>query len=520
MPKPARSPRKKSAQQLAPAQVFAAQTSLRPRAAVIGAGIGGLALAIRLQAGGYDTTLIEARDQVGGIAAGWSDQGFSFDTGPSALADPAALNELWALSGHVLADDLELLPIVPWCRFNWPDGAHFDYSGDAAQMVQEMARIAPGDAPGFADFAAWCAAAHDDIWLKLGRSAMADLATLATSTPALVRQQAWRSPYATAARFVKSDKLREVLTAHLLAMGGNPFTASAVHLLHHQRLARQGLCYPKGGFAALPRAMARQFERIGGTLRLGDPVVRLHPLGNRIDAVECHSGWRDRFEVVASDADLVHTYRSLLAEVPGTAKTARKMAGLRWTPGAFVLHFGLEGSWPGIPHHSVLFGPRFRGLFDDIHQHGVLPRDQLITLHHPSLTDPAMAPPGKSAFTAVVPVANRGKLPIDWEQLGPLMEQRVLAEIGRRLIPDLADRIVCKAHVTPRDMALELGNHLGSGYGPEPIFTQSGWLRPHNRDGKLANFYLVGAGTHPGATVPGVLAGARSSAQLMLENAK
>jgi phytoene desaturase len=510
MPKPVRSASHRPAPNL----------PVRPRAAVVGAGIGGLALAIRLQAGGFDTTLIEARDRVGGLAAGWNDQGFSFDSGPSALADPAALADLWALSGHALTDDLDLLPIAPWCRFNWPDGAHFDYSGDAAAMAREIARIAPGDAEGFSRFAEWCAAAHDDIWLKLGRSAMGDLAALAAATPALVRQQAWRSPYATAARFVKSDKLREVLTAHLLEMGGNPYTASAVHLLHHQRLARQGLSYPKGGFAALSQALAKQFERIGGTLRLGDPVVRLHTLGNRIDEVECHSGWRERFAVVASDADLVHTYRRLLGEFPSGPATARKLAARRWSPGAFVLHFGLEGSWPGIPHQSVLFGPRFKGLFDDIHAHGVLPRDLLITLHHPSVTDPAMAPPGKSSFTAVVPVANRGKLPIDWEQLGPLLEERVLDEVGRRLIPDISDRIVCKAHVTPRDFALDLGSHLGSGYGPEPVFAQSGWLRPHNRDPKLANFYLVGAGTHPGATVPGVLAGARSSAMLMLENTK
>jgi phytoene desaturase len=184
----------------------------------------------------------------------------------------------------------------------------------------------------------------------------------------------------------------------------------------------------------------------------------------------------------------------------------------------FVVHFGLEGSWPGIPHHTVLFGPRYEGLLKDVFDHGVLPRDALIRLHHPTVTDPSLAPEGKSTFCASVPVAHMGKLAVDWRQLGPVLEQRVLAEVARRLIPDLHDRLVTRFHYTPRDLANDLGAHLGSAFSLEPIPSQSAFFRPHNRDDVIGNLYLVGAGTHPGAGIPGAIAGGKVTAGLMLED--
>ena len=264
--------------------------------------------------------------------------------------------------------------------------------------------------------------------------------------------------------------------------------------------------------------MARQFERLGGTLRLGDPVVQVHTLGTRATEVETQSGWRERFNSVASNADAVHTYRDLLGTNPRGQRMARKLARKRFSPSVFAVHFGIEGSWPGIPHRTVLFGPRYEGLLRDIYEHGVLPRDLLIYLHHPSVTDPSMAPAGKSAFSAMVPVAHLGKLAIDWRQVGPLLEKRVLDEVARRLIPDLDDRMITKFHYAPRDFALDLNAHLGSAFSLEPIPSQSAWFRTHNRDAVIGNFYLVGAGTHPGAGIPGVVASAKATAGLMLED--
>jgi len=492
-----------------------------PRSAcVIGAGLGGLALAIRLQAGGVATTLVEARPEPGGCARTIEREGFRFDTGPALVSDPRALIERWSLAGGNIVNDLELLRVEPCCRYHWPDGTSFDHGSDEAAMQREVARIAPGDLAGFQEFRAWCSEAHDEAWIKIARGPMDRLGDLARAAPGLAQLRAWRSVHSMVARFVKSEHLREALSLPVLLAGGNPLTASAVHVLNHRRLDKDGLWRVKGGTGELAAALARHFEAIGGALRLHDPVVRIHTLGNRIDSVETASGWTARFDAVASNADLIHTYRELLGETPRGIERARSLARKDHSPGMFSVHFGLEGTWPGVPHAMALFPQRFEGLFADIFEHGVLPRDQLIFLYHPTVTDPSAAPPGKSAFPAPCPVPNMGQPPLDREALGVLMEQRVLAEIGRRLIPDLGDRIVTRFHRTPRDHMLDYSAHLGSAWGLEAKFSQSGWLRPHNRDGKLGNFYLVGANTHPGAGIPGVIASARVTAKLMLENMK
>jgi phytoene desaturase len=253
-------------------------------------------------------------------------------------------------------------------------------------------------------------------------------------------------------------------------------------------------------------------------VRLNDPVIQIHTIGTRASEVEAGSGWRERFDVVASNADPVHTYRDLLSSNHRGRQMSRRLAKQRYGPGVFVVHFGIEGSWPGIPHHTVLFGPRYHGLLEDIFERGVLPADSLIYLHHPTVTDPSLAPEGMSTFHALVPVANMGKLTIDWQQIAPVLEKRILDEVARRLIPDVHDRIVTKFSRSPRDHALDQNAHLGSAHGPEPLLTQSGFFRAHNRDDVIGNLYLVGAGTHPGAGVPGVVAGARVTAGLMLEN--
>jgi phytoene desaturase len=246
--------------------------------------------------------------------------------------------------------------------------------------------------------------------------------------------------------------------------------------------------------------------------------VRVHTLGNRASEVECASGWRERFDAVASNGDLMHSYRDLLSGSARGPAMAKRLAKLRWSPGLFVVHFTLDGAWPGIPHQTVMFGPRYGGWLEDVFEHGVLPRDGIIMLYHPTVTDPSLAPPGKSLFQAVLPVAHLGKLAIDWDEVGALLEQRVLDEVGLRFIPDIHDRILTRSRSTPRDHATRLNAWQGSAFSLEPLLSQSGWFRGHHRDAVIHNFYLVGAGVHPGAGIPGVVAGAQAAARLMLED--
>jgi phytoene desaturase len=488
------------------------------RACVIGAGFGGLALAIRLQAAGVATTLIEARDKPGGCAYFWQEGGFTFDAGPSAIVDPACLRELWELTGHDMAADVELMPVEASCRLSWPDGTSFDASNDPAAMRRAIARFDPADIAGYDAFLAHSEGAWRDGYVRLASEPFLDAASMAHAAPALVRHQAWKSAHDVVSEFVRHEKLRQALSFHTMLIGGNPKTTSAIYALIHKLGQAGGVWWARGGTNRLVAGLARQFERLGGEMRLHDPVVHVATTGSRATGLETRSGWRGRFDAVASNADLVHTYRDLLRGSRRGEAMARRLRRKRFSPSLFVVHFGVEGHWPGIPHHTVLFGPRYEGALDDIYERGVLPADFPIYLHHPTVTDPSMAPEGMSAFQAVVPVAHMGKLAVDWEQVGQMLEQRVLDEVGRRLIPDIHDRIVTKFHYAPRDFALDLSAHLGSAFSLEPILRQTAWLRPHNRDDVISNLYLVGAGTHPGAGIPGVVAGAKATAGLMIKD--
>jgi phytoene desaturase len=488
------------------------------RACIIGAGFGGLALAIRLQTAGVQTVVVEARDKPGGRAYWWERDGFTFDAGPTVITDPNSLRELWLLSGHDMADDVELMEVKPFYRLNWQDGTTFDYTNDETALRMEIARVAPGDVAGYEDFLRYSAGVWHEGYVRYGQVPFLDLASMVKAAPGLARYQAWRSVYSIVSSYVKSPKLREALSFHTLLVGGNPMTTSAIYALIHKLEKDGGVWWAKGGTNRLVDGMVKHFQRLGGTLRLHDPVVQVHTLGDRAAEVETASGWRERFDAVASNADLMHSYRDLLSNSLRGPQMARKLAKKSFSPSLFIVHFGLEGTWPGIPHHTILFGPRYKELLADIYQYGVLPQDFSIYLHHPSVTDPSVAPPGKSNFYALIPVAHQGKLPIDWDVIGPMLEKRVLDEVGRRLIPDIHDRIITKFHYAPRDFAVDLHAYMGSAFSLEPTLLQSAWFRAHNRDDRLKNFYLVGAGTHPGAGIPGVVGSAKATAKLMLED--
>lgn len=488
------------------------------KACVIGAGFGGLALAVRLQSAGIETTLIEARDKVGGRAYVWEREGFTFDAGPTVITDPDSLRELWTLSGHEMADDVELVPVSPFYRLYWTDGTVFDYSNDEVALRREIARLSQHDLAGYEEFLRYAAGVYQEGYVKLGTEAFLDFSSMLKVAPALARYQAWRSVYSIVSTYVKDEHLRQALSFHTLLVGGNPMTTSAIYALIHKLEKDGGVWWTKGGTNKLAQAMAALFKRLGGKLRLSDKVAQIHTLGDQVTEVECESGWKERFDAIASNGDIMHTYRELLSGSMRGKTMAKKLATKRFSPSLFVVHFGLEGTWPGIPHHTVLFGPRYRELLDDIYEYGVLPRDFSIYLHHPTVTDPSMAPPGKSTFYALVPVAHMGKLPIDWNEVGPILERRILDEVGRRLIPDIDDRIVTRFHYAPPDFGTDLSAFHGSAFSLEPILRQSAWFRGHNRDDQLRNFYLVGAGTHPGAGIPGVVGSAKATARLMLES--
>ena len=486
-------------------------------AIVIGAGFGGLALAIRLQSAGVATTIVESRDQPGGRAYYWERDGFTFDAGPTVITDPDCLKELWQLTGRDMAEDVELIPVSPFYRLNWADGTNFDYSNDEQSLRGEIAKLDPADIAGYAKFLDYSAGVYHEGYEKLGHVAFLDFASMIKAAPALAKYQAWRSVYSIVSKYIRNEKLRQALSFHTLLVGGNPFTTSAIYALIHKLEKDGGVWFAKGGTNRLVAGMVTQFERIGGTMRLGDPVTSIETLGDRATGVTTQSGWHGEADAIAANSDIMHTYRDLLSGSRSAQRTRTSLERKSYSPSLFVVHFGIKGTWPGIPHHMILFGPRYKGLLDDIYNHGILSEDFSLYLHHPTVSDPALAPEGMSTFYVLAPVPHLGKFPVDWDEIGPILEKRILDEIGRRLIPDIHDRIVTKFSYTPKDFAGDLNAHLGSAFSLEPVLTQSAWFRVHNRDDHIPNMYFVGAGTHPGAGIPGVVGSAKATAALMLE---
>ena len=440
----------------------------QPRAAVVGAGFGGLALAIRLQAGGVATTLIERRDRPGGRAYVYEDRGFVFDAGPTVITAPTLLEDLFALGGGTIGDYVELLPVTPFYRLCWEDGDVFDYSNDVDSLNAQIAQRRSGDIEGYRRFAEYAQEVFEEGYVKLANVPFLDFASMIKVAPQLVRLEAYRSVYSMVAKFVKDPKLRQVFSFHSLLVGGNPFVSSSIYTLIHALERRWGVFFPRGGTGALVSALARLFSDLGGELRLDCPVERIRTENGRVTGVDCADGWSGDFDAVASNGDVVHTYRDLLSSEPAAARTVRRLLRKRYSMSLFVIYFGTRCSYPDIAHHSVLFGPRYRELLEDIFTHGNLADDFSLYLHAPTRTDPTLAPPGCENFYVLSPVPHLGKAPIDWSLEGPRYRDRILDYLDRRYLPGLRTNLVTTRIFTPDDFKSELGAHLGSAFSLEP----------------------------------------------------
>ena len=485
-------------------------------ACVIGSGFGGLALAVRLQSAGIATTLVEARDKAGGRAYVFEDQGFVFDAGPTVITDPSCLEELFALSGRKLSDYVELLPVAPFYRLLWEDGTVFDYSNDDEQLFAQIAAKSPRDVAGYREFLKYSEGVFHEGYEKLGHEAFLDFKSMLKAAPSLMKYEAFRSVHAIVARYIKDEQLRQAFSFHSLLVGGNPFKTSSIYALIHALEKKWGVWFPRGGTHALVRGLVRLFEDLGGTVRMGSGVEAITADGDRVTGVRTADGWSQDFDMVASNGDIVHTYRDLLGHTARGRAMAKSTTRKSFSPSLFVIYFGLKREHPEVKHHTILFGERYKELLSDIYGKNSLADDFSLYLHHPTATDPAMAPPGCSAFYVLSPVPHLGRYAADWDKVAPGYAEKILDALERRVLPGLKADLVTMRTFTPKDFSTELNAHLGSAFSLEPVLWQSAYFRTHNRDDVLSNLYFVGAGTHPGAGIPGVVGSAKATAKLMI----
>lgn len=485
---------------------------------VIGAGFGGLALAIRLQAAGKPTLLLEQRDKPGGRAYVYNDEGFTFDAGPTVITDPSAIEELFTLAGKKMADYVELLPVTPFYRLCWETGDVLDYDNDQQRLEEQIRRFNPRDVEGYQRFLAYSQAVFREGYLKLGTVPFLSFRDMMRAGPQLARLQAWRSVYSMVSKFIEDEHLRQAFSFHSLLVGGNPFATSSIYTLIHALEREWGVWFPRGGTGALVQGLVKLFEDLGGELVLNAKVERLETEGGKIDAVTLADGRRILATAVASNADVVHTYQTLLGHHPTGVARAAKLKKKRMSNSLFVLYFGLNHQHTQLAHHTVCFGARYQALIHEIFNHDALADDFSLYLHAPCVTDPSLAPPGCASYYVLAPVPHLGTANLDWAVEGPRLRDRIFDYLEARYMPGLREQLVTQRMFTPFDFRDELGAHLGSAFSVEPILTQSAWFRPHNRDSRIANLYLVGAGTHPGAGIPGVIGSAKATAGLMLED--
>jgi len=336
--------------------------------------------------------------------------------------------------------------------------------------------------------------------------------------PQLTRLQSYRTVYGVVSSFIRDPELRQAFSFQSLLIGGNPFSVSSIYTLIHALERTWGVFFPRGGTHALVRALAQLFQDLGGELRLGSPVDEIRTRNGRVVEIRTEDGCATAVDAAASNADVVHTYERLLRGETSGRRAGARLKRRRFSNSLFVVYFGLRRQHPQLAHHTVLFGPRYRELLADIFHRGVLARDFSLYLHNPARTDPGLSPPGQAGIYALAPVPHLGKAPLDWDRHAPEFRDRILEHLERRCLPGLRQDLVTTRVFTPLDFQRELNAHVGSAFSLEPLLTQSAFFRVHNRDPRVGGMYFVGAGTHPGAGVPGVVGSAKATAGLMLDD--
>ena len=486
----------------------AALSDPRPHAVVIGSGFGGLAAAIRLGARGYRVTVLEHLAEAGGRASVFRQDGFTFDAGPTIITAPFLMEELWALAGRNLADDITLHAVSPFYRIHFNDGTQFDCSGDADAMREEVLRLAPDDAQGYEDFIALSEEIYKIGFEKLAHRPFGSWVDMVRILPDLLRLSGYRSVSGLVARKIRDKRLRIALGFHPLLVGGNPLNTSAIYclILHLER--KFGVHFPAGGTGALVRGMVQLIEGQGNRLRTNATVAEILVKDDKATGVQLANGEIIAADIVVSNACAAATYQQLLGGRKRRRWTDRKIARAKFSMGLFVWYFGTSRKFETVPHHTILLGPRHDDLLRDIFDAKILAPDFSLYLHRPTATDPTLAPPGCDGFYVLSPVPNLQR-DLDWESQAEPYRQAIEARLNETVLPGLTGAIVTSKIFTPRDFQKNYLSTHGAGFGFAPRLLQSAWFRPHNKSEEVENLFLVGAGTHPGAGVPGVLSSAR-----------
>jgi phytoene desaturase len=483
---------------------------------VIGSGFGGLATAIRLQSRGFAVDLFEVRDKLGGRAYLYEQDGFKFDGGPTVITAPFMLTELFTAAGKNPDDYFKLVPVDPFYRIEFHDGRAFEYGRDEAQTERNVSAFAPNDLAGYRRLVLHAKRVFQKGFLELSDKPFLKFSDMLRVAPDLIRLQSYKTVYQFAAGYIKDPLLRRVFSFHPLLVGGNPFQTTSIYALIHYLEREWGVHYAIGGTGAIIHALGKLFTELGGRTHLSTPIAKIVTENRVAKGVVTHSGQIFHSAAVVSNADVANTYLKMIDAKDRPKYTASRLKRMRYSMSLFVIYFGTRKQYPNIKHHTIILGARYRELLNDIFNKKRLSGDFSLYLHRPTATDASMAPPGCDCFYVLAPVPNQLS-GIDWRTRAQPFRNAILHFLDANYLPGLLDNLVTERLLTPLDFETTLNTYLGTGFSFEPIFRQSAWFRPHNESEDIRNLFFVGAGTHPGAGVPGVLSSAKIAEKLICQ---
>lgn len=480
----------------------------RPSVVVIGAGFGGLAAAIRLQARGFQVTVVDKRDQPGGRAYVYRDAGFSFDGGPTLVTAPFLFDELWELCGKRRQDYVEFVPVDPFYRIRFDDGRVFNYTGDEERNCEEIRKFNPADVDGYRALLQESERIYHVGFEALGDVPFGRIADMLKIIPKMLKLRSHLSVHTWVRRYIKDEALRTVLSFHPLLVGGNPFSTTSIYALIAYLEKKWGVWYAKGGTGTIVDAMVKLFTEQGGRLECGQEALRIEVENGSVAGVSLKSGRRLDCELVVANGDAPHVYKHLLDAKHRRKNTDARIDKMQYSMSLFVAYFGTKRLYPDLAHHTILLGPRYRELLTDIFDKKFLAEDFSLYLHAPTRTDPTVAPPGHENFYVLSPVPHLGGGQ-DWDKLGESYRDRLFESLEKTVLPGLRDNLVTSRFITPQTFRDEMNSEVGAAFSIQPTLMQSAYMRFHNQSEDVRGLFFVGAGTHPGAGMPGVLSTAK-----------